>query len=885
MHITQIELENIKSHRHTSLRFERGTTAIVGHNGAGKTTIIEAVAWTLFDVLDYSKDDFVTRGEKKGTAKVSFISNLDEREYIVVRDTATAYYVQDPLIKKRIANKKEEVTRFLWQHLGVEPGTDLSSLFREAIGVPQGTLTVIFKATPAQRKVVFDTLLKVDEYRDGAQKLRATRDYINNQIQSVRVRIANSEGQLARHEEVEELLGKLQEQFEALNSEVATLDKEAEEKKEAVKVLDTAAANIASLSSAFEKSTGAKSRAELVLGQKESEVRRAREAAELVDKVRADHERHLKAVGMLMELERERAERERLGDESRRIETAEIRLKSDRKRFTEELAEAQGAATEIKALRPKVSEQEKIEAEIQRLKDSISEARGKQKLADSLDKDIARLRDDYKKNQADIKKAEDLVAAAGDFKSLRTRDEEVTRELTRLRAQLEYDEKFQKEIKGGLCPILSAKCLNLKEDETLEGFLKNQFAELKTRIGGLEAEQKSLSGQLKSAQGAERAAGTLAALRENEQSIAAEGKRLASDKEKLAAEMPDPKNTQIELEAAEKELGALDDPRSKVRVLERESAREGGLREKLAEVEKNLERLDTDKKELAEKLSSYRDLDENWRQYSSERDTTLEGHQEFIRNEADAAKLSECETALTAAKDELERISAECLEVERDLRYASAGYDAATHDSERAALIDADRRLTAARTNLSNTQSQKKNAEDELARLGEVRKTMRGEQQELERLNHVGEVTDFIRDTLKEAAPRIARNYVHHVALEANQMFREITGNAERTLKWTEDYGIQLEEDGHDRPFGNLSGGEQMSAALSVRLALLKQLSDIKLAFFDEPTTNMDAERRERLAEQVSQITQKQTFDQLFIISHDDTFEHYVDNVLTVGDD
>ena len=72
-----------------------------------------------------------------------------------------------------------------------------------------------------------------------------------------------------------------------------------------------------------------------------------------------------------------------------------------------------------------------------------------------------------------------------------------------------------------------------------------------------------------------------------------------------------------------------------------------------------------------------------------------------------------------------------------------------------------------------------------------------------------------------------------------------------------------------------------MAAALSVRLALLKQLTDIRIAFFDEPTTNMDAERRENLAQQISRITH---FDQLFVISHDDTFEGYVDNVISIGE-
>ena len=95
-------------------------------------------------------------------------------------------------------------------------------------------------------------------------------------------------------------------------------------------------------------------------------------------------------------------------------------------------------------------------------------------------------------------------------------------------------------------------------------------------------------------------------------------------------------------------------------------------------------------------------------------------------------------------------------------------------------------------------------------------------------------------------------------------MYREISGRYDVTLRWTRDYEIVLEENGHDRPFLNLSGGEQMAAALAVRLALLKELSDINIAFFDEPTTNMDEERRRNLALQLGRL---RDFHQLFVIS------------------
>lgn len=211
---------------------------------------------------------------------------------------------------------------------------------------------------------------------------------------------------------------------------------------------------------------------------------------------------------------------------------------------------------------------------------------------------------------------------------------------------------------------------------------------------------------------------------------------------------------------------------------------------------------------------------------------------------------------------------------------SGALYDAEQHAAERASLHEADKRLAEIRATLEAAKTREHQLAAELERFAEIRKTQQAELQERERLETVCDTTAFIRDTLKEAAPRVARNYVYHVSIEAGQMFREIIGDAEKTLKWNEDYAITLEQDGFERPFPSLSGGEQMAAALAVRLALLKQLSDIRIAFFDEPTANMDVERRENFAMQLGRITH---FDQLFVISHDDTFDQYVDNVITLG--
>lgn len=64
---SSLRISNLHASSH--FEFSRGTTAITGENGAGKTTIIEAIAWVLFDLLEYKKEDFVRRGERKALSE------------------------------------------------------------------------------------------------------------------------------------------------------------------------------------------------------------------------------------------------------------------------------------------------------------------------------------------------------------------------------------------------------------------------------------------------------------------------------------------------------------------------------------------------------------------------------------------------------------------------------------------------------------------------------------------------------------------------------------------------------------------------------------------------------------------------------------------------
>ncbi len=881
MHITKVELENIKSHAKAVFDFERGSTAITGENGAGKTTIIEAIAWTLFDTLDYKKDDFLRRGATKGWAEVTFVSTLDEREYVVYRDTATGYHVTDPSLGTRLAYKREEVRRFLCQHLGVEPGTDLEALFKQAIGVPQGTFTAVFLATAADRKKTFDTLLKVEEYRRGAEELLKTSRYVDGKIADANVKIARAEGEIARADAVKEEHSRLRAQAAELGKAADELDARAAEKSNVVRMLDETEAALSKFYLDLEKQRGEKSRADFILGQRESESKQSLDAAEKIAQVESDSKKHVESLGRLKDLERERDAREKLRIEGAKIESAITAVYADRKHLNQDLESIQKSHAVILELKTIVVDQDRLERDVARLRDDVIRLDSVCSRIASLDEQLGRLRDSYRANTDQLKTAREKGAAAGTLNDLEGRDAGLVRELAALQATLERDQRFQKEISNGLCPILSEKCLNIKPGQTLEMFVTSQFSEVKAKIALLEDEKVKVSNQLAASREAARFLAQISVLEARAVEIGDEGMRLKNERVGLEKEAENLPRIRTELERVETELRALDNPRSKIAILENQARRETDVREQLTKIEKNLERLESDRRINAEQLEMYKDFDAHWAESSALRDETTGAYRVFLANEALAKLVGEREKSLAESRKTLDEIAGRLTKAEAEYENASKGYDRERHLSERASLGDLQKRQAEMRATFDAANKREAELAAELERLEEIRGMMQNEFREKERLEKVAEATDFIRATLKEAAPLVARNYVYHVSVEANQMYREITGNAESSLKWAEDYGILLEEEGYERPFQSMSGGEQMAAALAVRLALLKQLSDIRIAFFDEPTTNMDAERRENLAMQISQIRH---FDQLFVISHDDTFEGYMDHEIKVGE-
>ncbi len=198
MQIRAVELDNTKSYDHARIEFTDGVNAIVGHNGAGKSTILEAIGLALFDALDYTRSEFVRSGTRTATMTVEVESNLDRRPYHIVRRMggSNQHYVFDPELDLRICEGKADVLAFLRQHMGVDSRADLKALFKDAVGVPQGTFTAAFLLSAAPRKKVFDSLLQVEDYQQAFERLREPLRLLETRAQKLDVSVAGLQARL-----------------------------------------------------------------------------------------------------------------------------------------------------------------------------------------------------------------------------------------------------------------------------------------------------------------------------------------------------------------------------------------------------------------------------------------------------------------------------------------------------------------------------------------------------------------------------------------------------------------------------------------------------------------------------------------------------------------
>lgn len=445
MFIEQITLQNIKSYGSTptTIYFKQGINLIAGANGAGKSTILEAIGFVLFDALPYSQGDFERRG-KSGATKVTIRlhSTYDNRVYDVERAIPSRYKVvnvQDHIDEG--IQSKDDLLEWLCQHLKVENQDDLKALFLNAVGIQQGTITSIFLSTPASRKETFDALLRVHDFRRASDQLNETKKYIADLLNDNAKLIAKKEGQTERLPNLEadaeadrEAIAEKEEALTSVSSELAVLKSTLEQLDEQKKQLDELHRQIEHLNSEIERLK------ESVDGA-EAEYDKSQKAHDAVTTNAEAHRLHQEAVERLKMLEDQRKERDSLQQDKRKIESQISSLEQESNQLNKQLAEVEEAEARLTELAPEVERQERLENE---RSETVEHQKERNRLQDQRNTDVeqrdklaTKLEDLREKVKQRQQLAEQVDSISNERDQLTTQIEELTEQLPTLKATVE----------------------------------------------------------------------------------------------------------------------------------------------------------------------------------------------------------------------------------------------------------------------------------------------------------------------------------------------------------------------------------------------------------------------------------------------------------------
>ena len=141
--------------------------------------------------------------------------------------------------------------------------------------------------------------------------------------------------------------------------------------------------------------------------------------------------------------------------------------------------------------------------------------------------------------------------------------------------------------------------------------------------------------------------------------------------------------------------------------------------------------------------------------------------------------------------------------------------------------------------------------------------------------------TKAIRNNVKEMGRAISKYMLEEISNIASINFNKITGGTER-IKWSNEdkdkYSVYLESQDRETYFDQISGGEQVSVAIAIRGAMTNYFTNSKFMILDEPTNNLDIEKRKLLSEYIGEILKD--LDQTIVVTHDDTFREMAERII-----
>jgi exonuclease SbcC len=244
---SQLRLKNFFSYRDASLDF-RGlhTACICGENGAGKSSLLEAIAWAIWGKSRAAtEDDVIHVGEME--TQVDFIFHNQQQIYRVIRrrvrgqSSSLELQVETPNGFRALTGKGVRATQqLLLDAIKLDYDTFINSAY-----LRQGRADEFMLKSPKERKQILADLLKLDRYDELSEKAKDTANQAKGQAEFLKQSLDAISEQLQQGEtlnrqvvEAETAIAQLQQQQDDVQQQFLQLQTQQNQRQAWLQQLD-----------------------------------------------------------------------------------------------------------------------------------------------------------------------------------------------------------------------------------------------------------------------------------------------------------------------------------------------------------------------------------------------------------------------------------------------------------------------------------------------------------------------------------------------------------------------------------------------------------------------------------------------------------------------
>jgi len=887
MIIESIVMKNFKSHRNSKIEFNTGISIIMGGNGAGKSSILEAVSFALFKQHSGKKiEQLITIGQTKMSVELEFVSN--GRKYKVLRQRS-----------KNVSKAKIEILEggaFQPLSSGDKQVTDEvhgllemdGDLFLNAVYVRQGEIANLVDKTPAEKKQVIGKLLGIESLEKAWKNMLP----LMNQYEMQKVKL---EGKLESLDGLNDEIRSKKAEKEVIHQKVQDISSMVKKIKYELDAITKENNSLEEAKSAFEKT-----------------VNNIEAKKQILEKLNVDHE-HLE--NQINEIRTKEDEIELIKPNLSKLEVLKTL-----KELLDSLKTLQTNKKRINDVLDKIKEYEGILEENRNLFKNYSNLEG-----EILDLETDRVgfegsRELMRQNQS--RKEQTLNKMNLAHEKLVNVIKKYNKSLGTEFSLVEEFETYLKSVKPELSQNMETLDNKIIVTETELSNLKMQNNELIKPIGALENVKDKCpvcKSEIDSNKRMELIKDYSSQIEVNENRIIPLNNDLTgykSDKNVLDAQFSDIQTVNIELlkeqlknlEEGQKELitlkGNINDLNDKVSALDQIDGKLNEKKESLKKIKPyyqkylfaegalnsignpgelliELERIQVDEDVLKENISRLIEA-------TGGSVENLESEIKYLeklsmRYQQLSGAVAQKPSLMSRLKQVKENLEEENSEIEKLVNYANGiAYNEEIHLRIKKELGIKNLEFSDLNGKKQELIGKESGLDSYIAELEIKLKSYKTFQKEVKNLKDFLKLLTHIRDIYgKDGVQKDLRNISRPLIEQNTRDFFEKFNFEYTDIKLDDDYDVTVYGPAGESNLDMISGGEKIAVALALRLGITQTLSggNLELIMLDEPTIHLDAYRRQELIELLNRMS---IIPQMIIVTHDPDLEEAADHIFRV---